>query len=172
MWGVVVANIFIFCYFDTYIGAIYKTSDGGETWDLSYSNSGSFYFNGIDCCDENTCYAVAEGDTEAGSTSPGARVFSTTDGGNTWTQTYWNEDDASSLMAVHCISDSEAWAAGGTIASNDFNGIFLHTSDGGENWDTTTVKDPVLFMDMSNDGMYGVATGLSRSSLGVTYGFE
>ena len=154
------------------IGAIWKTTDGGSTWEQSYSNGGSFYFNDIDCCDENVCYAVAEGNIESGSTSPGARIFGTTDGGNTWTQQYWNSDDAASLMGVHCISDLEAWAAGGIDSSQDYGGVFLHTLDGGKNWNITNVGDSVLWMDISNDGKYGIATALTKSARGVVYSFQ
>jgi len=153
-------------------GEIWKTTDGGSTWTLSYSNYGEFYFNAIDCCDENTCYAVAEGDSSSGSTQSGARIIMTANGGQSWTQVYYNSNDASSLMGVHCISDTEAWAGGGIIASKDFSGIFLHTTDGGQQWDTVTVDAPILFMDMSNDGSYGIADGLTRLSEGVIYSYQ
>jgi len=149
-----------------------KTSDGGSSWTLSYENSGEFYFNAIDCCDENTCYAVAEGDASSGSSQSGSRVLMTTDGGDSWKQVYYNTDDASSLMGIHCISDDEAWAGGGIIAERDFEGLFLHTTDGGLQWQTVSVAAPVLFMDMTNDGLYGVADGVTKAGEGVVYSYQ
>jgi len=152
-------------------GEIWKTSDGGSTWTLSFSNYGEFYFNAIDCCDENTCYAVAEGDTSAGSIQPGTRIIMTTDG-QTWKQVYFNSDEASSLMGVHCITDNEAWVGGGTVAERDFKGTFLHTTNGGQTWETMSVATPILFMDMTNDGSYGIADGVTIASEGVVYSFQ
>jgi len=153
-------------------GEIWRTTDGGSVWQRVYYKANEFYFNAIDCCDINNCYAVAEGDEESGSNSPGSRVFRTSDGGDNWSQVYYNSNDASSLMGVHCISTAEAWASGGIIAERGFKGLFLHTTNSGMNWTETDVAAPVMFMDMSDNGQYGIATGLTKSSLGVVYNFQ
>merc|ERR1719419_1873015 len=93
-------------------GAIWRTTDGGNTFDQVFYSENEFYFNAIDCCDTNTCYAVAEGDSESGSNNPGTKVFMTSDGGDTWNQIYNNDADTASLMVVHCVSSNEAWIGG------------------------------------------------------------
>ena len=156
---------------DAIWGEIWKTSDAGASWRMVYRNDGEYYFNAIDCCDIDTCYAVAEGDSDAGSSMPGTRILQTTDAGASWNVTYYNDLDGSSLMGVHCVSQMEAWAAGGAIVERGFHGDFLHTVDGGKHWQDMQVDSPVLFMDMTDDGTSGIASGLSKSSEGVIYGF-
>ena len=63
---------------------------------------------------------MAEGDSTAGSSNPGARIFKTADGGETWNMTYFDQLDGSSMMAVHCLTPNQAFAAGGTIIQGDF----------------------------------------------------
>ena len=45
----------------------------GATWTQLLSNTGAYYFNGIDCFDETHCVFVGEG--YADGASPGARVY-------------------------------------------------------------------------------------------------
>ena len=150
-------------------GEIWKTIDGGKHWDLLYSNGSNFYFNAIDCCNENICYAVAEGNDVGGSMNPGARIFMTNDGTN-WNQMYYNPNNAATLMAVHCISPSEAYAGGGLHGSQ---GVMLHTTDSGQSWTNISFEAPILYMDMTNDGNYGIATGVDYKKEGaIVYAYS
>jgi photosystem II stability/assembly factor-like uncharacterized protein len=153
--------------------SIAKTTDGGKTWTEVFSSSHQFYFNGIDCCSATVCFAVGEGDKESGSTNPGTFVVSTTDG-ETWNVNQLSMNDYDSLMTAHCISDTEAWIGGGTLESQrNFYGTFFHTTDGGKTWTpSANMNTPVMWMDMSDDGTVGLATGMSLSSTGVTYAFQ
>jgi len=151
---------------------LWKTDDAGANWTRLYASDNKFYFNAIDCCDAKTCYAVAEGDQEAGSNEPGTRVLMTNDGEN-FKVVYYDPLDSSSLMTVHCISDMEAYAGGGDITGGrDFAGTFLHTTDGGQTWTNTSVKAPAMWMDMTDDAKYGVASGISKTSGGVEYSYQ
>eukprot|EP00483_Globobulimina_turgida_P012880 UN12904 len=154
-------------------GAIYKSSDAGTTWTEQFYNEDTFYFNGIDCCDVNNCYAVSEGDSESGSQNPGSRVWMTSDGGNKWNMVFHDPDDGASLMAVKCLSNgTEAYAGGGDIASGrDFSGYIFHTVDRGQTWSNFTAKGSVLAMDINDAETRGIAVGMSRTEGGVTYGF-
>ncbi|ETO21849.1 hypothetical protein RFI_15354 [Reticulomyxa filosa] len=157
---------------DAIWGAIYKTSDAGQSWTQVYESYGDFYFNAIDCCTEDLCYAVAEGDSDAGSSNPGTRILQTQDGGQTWNIVYFNALDGASLMAVHCVDSNNAWAAGGTIIERDFHGDFLYTSNNGGSWTDFQVNVPILYMDMSDDSSTGMASGLTKSGEGVAFGFK
>ncbi len=67
-------------------------------------------------------------------------------------------------MAVHCISKYEAYAGG---SENFFKGVFLHTINGGKNWTAHYAPSPIMFMDMTNDGKYGMASGLAAEDGGA-----
>lgn len=45
-----------------FLGELLKTTDGGNTWKSQFFTT-DFYFNGIDCEDENKCCVVGESDT-------------------------------------------------------------------------------------------------------------
>jgi len=100
-----------------------------------FTNFGNFYFNGIDCWDENNCAVVGEADSGA---APGARIYITSDGGKTWTRTMYNAGAANSIMAVRYVSATELWAAGGSFVSG-LPGHFHHSTDGGKTWTLDTV---------------------------------
>jgi photosystem II stability/assembly factor-like uncharacterized protein len=108
-----------------YKAELWKSSDGGATWKNLVADEGAFYFNQIDCLDETHCVAVGEGFGHDGSTSPGARVYVTTDG-ETFKLAHHETVDGSSLMAAKMLSATEHHA-GGVLQG----GVALHTTDGG-----------------------------------------
>lgn len=108
-------------------------------WTTVYSKMGEFYFNGIDCADEMNCIAVGEADSGS---APGARIYTTHDGGSTWKRTMFEAGAANSIMAARFVSAKEAWAAGGEFDSN-FAGHFWHSTDGGDTW--TLQKTPGVY---------------------------
>jgi len=116
-----------------YTAELWKSEDGGQTWTALLQSEGEFYFNDIDCADETTCVAVGEGFSADGSTSPGARVYMTTDG-KTFTLKHQGAD-GSSLMAAKAISKTEHWA-GGSSKSGALTApvLALHSTDGGATW--------------------------------------
>jgi hypothetical protein len=120
-----------------YYAAMTKTTDGGATWNVQYTNSGAFYFNDVHCASETVCIAVAEGFSDG--TSPGARIFVTTDGTN-WNQKYIVTEINTSFMWVRMTSLTEAWV-GGSYAKSELQtaAIFYSSSDAGETW--TAGKD-------------------------------
>ena len=110
----------------SYTAVIAKTSDAGATWELQYSSTGEFYFNQIDCASADVCMAVGEGFAHDGSSSPGAHVFGTTDGGKTWTDLHTVPGGAG--MTINMLSASEAWVG----VTEEGGAGFLHTTDGGK----------------------------------------
>eukprot|EP01003_Olkasia_polycarbonata_P003101 NODE_166_length_1318_cov_134.758077_g133_i0.p1 GENE.NODE_166_length_1318_cov_134.758077_g133_i0~~NODE_166_length_1318_cov_134.758077_g133_i0.p1 ORF type:complete len:388 (-),score=90.88 NODE_166_length_1318_cov_134.758077_g133_i0:92-1255(-) len=131
----------------TYTACITKTTDGGSTWEVQVSDTGNFYFNGVDCFDVNTCMAVGEGFADGA--SPGARVYGTTDG-KTWTQLTMLTGPEQSLMRVKMLSASEAWAIGGQAKSQlNMTGTFFHTIDSGKTWTMETVHGTADILGMT-----------------------
>jgi len=153
-----------------YTAELWKSEDGGKTWASLLSVVGEFYFNDISCADDNTCIAVGEGFSQDGSTSPGARVYVTTDG-KTFAKKYQGED-GSSLMAAKSISATEHWAGGISKAGAAFAPtLALHSTDTGATWanDPSTSKvTGQMITAMDFVGGVGYATtvnGLQISSL-------
>jgi len=140
-----------------YIGVIQKSTDGGRTFQTVYNDTGRFYFNGIDCVDNNNCWTVAEG-------PDGAWILRTADGGITWQEQTFRAGD--SLFDVQMLNLNEGWAVGGIILSNTFNALFLHTVDGGKTWtvgNTIPNAFPNALSLVSSDSAY--ATAFMRSGL-------
>lgn len=145
-----------------YVANIYKTSDGGSTFEKVFSSKATdtFYFNTISCGSETTCVAVAEGELE----DPSSRkisyttfAYQTSDGGKTWTKVFDGGDAYMSLMSVKMISETEGWMGpsgllpgSSTIAVTDF----MYTSDGGLNWTLAqTVEDCISSEIDAADGL-------------------
>jgi len=126
-----------------YQAQITKTTDGGATFTSVYNVSDQFYFNGIDCqpSNENACCAVAEADND--SPTPGAQILCTLDGGKTWTQNLYAAGTSTqlySLLEIRFVSDTEAWAVGGTLTVIEPSAWFLHSTDGGKTWQEAPVS--------------------------------
>jgi hypothetical protein len=148
-----------------YMAQIVKSSDGGATWTSVFAQNGTFYFNGIDCSDETHCVAVGESDDGA---APGARIYTTQDGGATWNRTAWFSGPQFSLMDVKFVGPKEAWAVGGDMQT--FTGFFLHTTDGGLTWDQSSNVDGVYANSLSfplgaSRGYAGAFTSNDQSSV-------
>jgi len=127
-------------------GEILKTADGGATWTSQFWTT-DFYFNGIDCEDENKCCAVGESDSGS---APGARIYCTTDG-TKWTQSFFAAGAEHSLLGIRSVPGSAGeWYAGGGLLPSQFNitGTFPHSTDGGKTWNVETLKK-VYVTDLS-----------------------
>jgi len=136
---------------DGYIGAIAKTTDGGQTWSQVYSTD-SYYFNAIHCSTTEDCVAVMENGGDA------AAVWSS-DGGRTWTTVL--HDTGFSFMAAFMVSPTEAWVGGGAKSAH-----FWHTVNAGADWELTTLPGAyVAYLDF-NDGV-GYASTLGASTCSI-----
>ncbi|MFH0895341.1 MAG: YCF48-related protein [Bacteroidota bacterium] len=96
---------------------IFKTTDGGATWNLKFSNP---LYNGISAL----CFSDALNGYAA---EPSCGVFKTTDGGESWTEI---EYFPFSINAM-CFVDNDK----GFISNSDHN--IIQTNDGGVNWEPT-----------------------------------
>jgi len=145
---------------EDWAGQILKTADGGATWTSQFWTT-DFYFNGIDCEDENKCCAVGESDSGS---APGARIYCTTDGA-TWAQAYFAPGAVHSLLGIRSVLGSAGeWFAGGGDLYNQLNitGTFPHSTDGGKTWTVETLKK-VYVTDLSIvDSSHGWASTLEE----------
>jgi len=141
-------------------GQILKTADGGATWTSQFWTT-DFYFNGIDCEDENKCCVVGESDSGS---APGARIYCTTDG-TKWNQVYFASGAEHSLLGIRSVPGSAGeWFAGGGDLPSQFNitGTFPHSTDGGKTWNVETLKK-VYITDLSIvDASHGWGTTIEE----------
>jgi len=138
-----------------WMAVLAKTTDGGKTFTTVFEEANTFYFNGIDCIDEMHCVVVGESNLE--SSVPGVRVYMTADGGKTWQRKLFMSGGHYSLMAARMISLTEAWVAGGEL-ENGFNGMFLHTTDGGSTWTDYRLPGTYALSMSFPDAKHGFAT--------------
>lgn len=141
-----------------YYGGISKTTDGGKTWSKVYDSQGEYYFNQINCFDENNCIAVGENDS--------GYIVGTQDGGATWKDLYFAE--GVSLVAVEMISATEAWAAGGgENAKRQMVGNYYHTTDAGATWELLGGSGYVFDLSFKDGVGYSAAISSNYATMCV-----
>jgi len=158
----------------TYAAELWKSADGGKTWKNLIAEQGSFYFNDIDCFDETHCVAVGEGFSNDGSTSPGARVYLTSDG-ETFKEVHRESTDGASLMSAKMLSATEHWA-GGTTKAGGFTAplLALHSKDAGKTYTNEhggVIGQMITSMDfLSNQHGYATTVNALQVSSLLQYG--
>jgi photosystem II stability/assembly factor-like uncharacterized protein len=96
-------------------GAIFKTTDAGNNYSITFHNYKGWQLFGIDFFDYNNGVAVGEN----------GNLLTTTDGGENWNQHYeFNE----TLYDVKMVSATEFYIVGN-------NGLIIHSTDGGNTFD-------------------------------------
>ena len=127
-------------------GKIFQTTDGGVTWNETYSYMISViapgWFNGIRVLDQNV--AVAFGDMEPNGNMHFVR---TTDKGATWTEitgiNYLNAAYAIYTWGLAaCTIDQNIWCS---ATNMEYNEAFVFRSfDAGVNWESFTIPSDVI----------------------------
>lgn len=154
-------------------GGIFKTTDGGTTWNPIFDDHAYLAIGEIelDPNDENTVY-VGTGDKNFGGGSHlGNGVYRSTDAGATWTQIGLEETAIITEIAVDPTNSNRIFVStlGNTYEKTPDNRGVYRTTDGGASWqnvlfisDSSGVIDMV--MDPTNsDILY--ATGFNRINL-------
>jgi photosystem II stability/assembly factor-like uncharacterized protein len=126
-------------------GTLYRTADGGGTWD---SVPVPFAAGDIRFLDPGNGWVLADHGVGAGSNA--IAVFQTTDGGKTWTQTYTNDPGLPGAVnslplgglkyGLVPVSMQKAWVGGIIYATGV---VYLYvTEDGGHTWVEQSVPLP------------------------------
>jgi photosystem II stability/assembly factor-like uncharacterized protein len=151
------------------LSRIYKTSDGGATWALSYRNHDSRGFLDAIAFWDKT-HGIVQGDPVDGRFV----ILSTDDGGMSW--------HGVSAPGMPAALDGEgAFAASGTclVVQDDRNAWFctggaktarvFRSSDGGQNW---SVSETPVMAGSSSSGIFSVAFRDSRHGVAVGGDFK
>ena len=160
--------------FDLVKGVVYKTTNGGKTWQVIWRGDNLARYVWIDPTDTNVIY-VSTGifDREAANSDPkagkpgGVGVIKSVDGGKTWTQVNNGLDNLYvSSLYVHPKDPDTLLAGTGNNQYYENAGVYL-TTDGGKTW-TQVVKDSNIqsvefFPENPNIAYAGGVDGFYRS---------
>ena len=138
-------------------GAIFKTTDGGDTWTRQgeelYQNSSSF-LNVIHFFNENEGYA--QGDPVNGN----FEIYRTTDGGATWTAV-----EAPAAQSSEASTVGLDWAIGDIAWFGTNKGRIYKTTDKGATWTVLSTGVSKMISEMSwADEMNGAITAMDYNS--------
>jgi photosystem II stability/assembly factor-like uncharacterized protein len=140
---------------------IYKTTDGGETWNLQYTDKRKeFFLDTIACLSETQCFAL--GDPLDGK----FLLLNTTDG------EHWNP--VSNIDMPMALANEGAFAASNTCLLLSGEEIFFgtggpaarvfHSADSGRTW--SVVETPIAHGNASS-GIFSIARGDKNEVIGV-----
>lgn len=125
-------------YFGSTGGGVWKTTDGGTSWE----NISDGYFGGSVGCvsiapsDPNVIYVGMGEKTVRGNVSHGNGAWKSIDGGKTWTAIGLDDSRHISRIRIHPTDPDIAYAAvmGHLFGPNQQRGVFK-TTDGGQTWE-------------------------------------
>ncbi|WP_419213357.1 WD40/YVTN/BNR-like repeat-containing protein [Maribacter sp. X9] len=142
-------------YFGATGGGVWKTLDGGRTWD----NISDGYFGGsigaveVAKSDPNVIYVGGGEQTLRGNVSSGYGVWKTVDAGKTWTSAGLEKSRHVPRIRVHPTDYNTVYAAvlGDIYKPTQERGIYKST-DGGQNWKQVLfVNDQAGAVDLTFD---------------------
>lgn len=142
---------------------IYRSADGGETWEniLFLSDSSGVIDMVMDPSDPNTLYASGFNRInlpfEARISGPESKIYKTTDGGDSWTTltTGLPEEDESRIgLAISNDDPNTLYAL--YVSADDLNVKDIYkTTDAGANWTALNVHDGALSVPSDALGGFG-----------------
>jgi len=168
-------------YFGATGGGVWKTLDGGRSWE----NISDGYFGGsigsiaVADSDHNVIYVGGGEKTVRGNVSYGYGIWKSMDAGKTWTSMGLKNSRHVSRIRVHPTNPDIVYAAvmGNIFAPNQDRGLYKST-DGGKNWKKTLyVNDHAGIVDLCIDPsnprtMYASSWRLQRTPYSLESGGE
>lgn len=142
-------------YFGATGGGVWKTTDGGRTWE----NISDGYFGGsigaveVAQSDPNVIYVGGGEKTVRGNVSSGYGVWKTVDAGKTWQQAGLEKSRHIPRIKVHPTNHDIVYAAvlGNIYKPSEERGVYKST-DGGQTWRKTLyVNDQAGVVDLTLD---------------------
>jgi photosystem II stability/assembly factor-like uncharacterized protein len=137
-------------YFGAVAGGVWKTTDGGVSWDPLFDKQSTSSIGGIAVADSdpNVIYAGTGEACIRGNISFGDGVYKSIDAGKTWTSIGLKDTRHIGKVIVHPTNPDVAFVAalGHAYGANAERGIF-RTRDGGKTW------EKVLYLDDHTGGI-------------------
>jgi photosystem II stability/assembly factor-like uncharacterized protein len=132
-------------YLGTTGGGVFKTTDGGITWNPitdSTRMAGSIGAIAVAPSDPNVVYVGTGESPPRGNVSPGNGVYRSTDGGRTWRSAGLGDAGQVGAIMVHPDDPDHVYVAalGHIFGPNDQRGVFRST-DGGATWQRVLFRD-------------------------------
>jgi photosystem II stability/assembly factor-like uncharacterized protein len=134
-------------------GRLFKTNDGGITWDFVPHLANEFY---VQCKFFNR---------ETGFIRTAVNLLKTSDGGNTWIESPINNQDSTGIAVdvrdVSFLNEQIIYVAARARWSEDSSGAAIfHTANGGENWDLVWKYPNTEEYDYSLNSIHSVKTDI------------
>jgi photosystem II stability/assembly factor-like uncharacterized protein len=137
-------------YFGAVSGGVWKTTDGGNSWDPLFDKEPISSIGGVAVADSdpNVIYAGSGEACIRGNISYGDGVYKSTDAGKTWTNVGLKDTRHIGAVIIHPTNPDIVFVAalGHAYGSNTERGIF-RTRDGGKSW------EKVLYLDDRTGGI-------------------
>jgi len=112
-------------------GLVLNTSDGGITWNIKPPTQTSYDNFGIAAFDIDTAFVI--GSTVLGGIYPyEAKIWKTTDAGNTWMEKYYSSNNVGNN--IHFFDSNNGVYLGDPSPLNSSQWNILTTTDGGNSW--------------------------------------
>jgi photosystem II stability/assembly factor-like uncharacterized protein len=131
-------------YFGAVSGGVWKTADGGNTWDPLFDKQAVSSIGAIAVSDSdpNVIYAGSGEACIRGNISYGDGVYKSTDAGKTWTNVGLRDTRHIGAVIIHPRNPDVVYVAalGHAYGANTERGVF-RTRDGGKTWDKVFYLD-------------------------------
>lgn len=144
---------------DDWQGSIWRTVDGGQTWEQQTVPESTSLLNQVRFVDALRGWVVGTRRTapDPWGETLRAAVYHTTDGGAHWVEVF-GQDHLIVLAGLDFLDGNEGWVAGFRMNSGVQGGLIFHTTDGGTTW--TRQEASGIFWDIDLvDNQRGFAVG-------------